>query len=98
MRLLLQKIDEDGFCFVPVASHESVCWSGGYSSTHINLGTRWRFLASFTPRPFYSMIPTEYEARWALHSLEWREGGSKEKALGFARNRNHDWPVIQPKA
>ena len=37
LRLFLQKTDEDRFFFlVPVASHDSVWWSGGYSSTHIN--------------------------------------------------------------
>ena len=36
-------------------------------------------MASFTPRPFYSMIPTEYEARWTLHSLERCEGKKEKK-------------------
>jgi hypothetical protein len=35
-------------------SHTTYGWSGGIAASHVNLGARWRWVVSFTPRLLYS--------------------------------------------
>jgi hypothetical protein len=69
-----------------------------YSSTILDLGTRWRRMVSFMPQPLYP-IGKSLGAHWVggwvdlrtgLDAVEW-----VQKSLAPARNRN---PAVQPVA
>jgi hypothetical protein len=63
----------------------------------LNLGARWRWVISFTPRPLYQgeehPVPIGWEAGWAPEPVwtRWR----RKKFLAPAGNRN---PIVQPVA
>ena len=38
---------------VPTRKHENICGSGGLVPLILNIGTRWRWAVSLTPRPLY---------------------------------------------
>jgi hypothetical protein len=63
--------------------HENVLGSGGIAQRILNLGTRWRWVISFTLRPLYSRkespVPIGLEAGWASE-LVWT-GGRREISL-----------------
>jgi hypothetical protein len=59
------KMDE-AFPFHAIEEHSE---TGGKVPLILNLGTRWKAVASFTPRPLYpsktTQVPTEMEVGWA---------------------------------
>jgi len=52
-------------------------WQSGDIAPHIlNLGSRWRWVVSFTPRPLYS------RRKSSCHSLDRRLGGPQSRSGG----------------
>jgi hypothetical protein len=68
-----------------------------YLLTILDLGSRWRLVVSFTPRPLYSHEKSQrYPLNWRLDgSRTSLDGAEKRKSLAPARNRT---PVVQPVA
>jgi hypothetical protein len=67
-----------------------------YSSTILHLGTRWRWMVRFTPRPLYPWRKSSgcpFDRRMA--GPQSRSGQCGVKSLNPARNRN---PAVQPVA
>ena len=64
---------------VPVHAKNAYRGSRGTTTFILNLDTRWRYVAKFTPRPLYpgerTPIPTEQEAGWGPDSSRtfWRK-------------------------
>jgi hypothetical protein len=49
---------------------------------HFDLGTRWRRVVRFTPRPLYA------RGRWALYSLDRRLSGSQSRSGRYGVDEN----------
>jgi hypothetical protein len=59
-----------------------------YSSTILNLGTRWRWVVNFTPRPLYSQGKSpRYRLGRRLGGFRIRSGSCGERSVTPARNR-----------
>jgi hypothetical protein len=67
-----------------VPKHHAIkhVWSGGTAPCILNLGTRWRWMVSFTPRPLY---PRE-KSPW--YPLDRRLGGPKGRFGRGGENKN----------
>jgi hypothetical protein len=63
---------------VPVPRHEHVLGSGGTAPCILNLGTRWKWMVSFTPQPLYPRRKNPWNPldKWLgeLQSRCWRSG------------------------
>jgi hypothetical protein len=59
-------------CFNWAPRHEGVLGLWRYSSTHYDLGTRWRWVVSFTPRPLY------HQGKSSWYPLDRRLGGPQK--------------------
>jgi hypothetical protein len=86
-------------CFLNWAPrHESVMGEWRYSSTHFDLGTIWRWVVSFTPRPLYPQGKRPWYPwdRWMCEPQSRSGRGVEEKnsqpPLGF-EPRSSDRPV-----
>jgi hypothetical protein len=64
----------------PVHANNAYRGSRGTTTLILNLDTRWRYVAKFTPRPLYpgerTPVPTEHEAGWAPDPARrfWKKG------------------------
>jgi hypothetical protein len=80
--------------------HEDVLGSGGIPSRILDLGTWWRWMVSFTPRPLY----LQRKSHWhrldrRLGGTQYRSGrGGEEKNSHPLRESNPRIPIIQPVA
>jgi hypothetical protein len=78
--------------------HEGVLREWMYSSTHLDIGSRWRWMVSFTSRPLYPQGKTP----WYL--LNRRLGGSQSRSGRGGKEKNSQTlpgvepPIIQPVA
>jgi hypothetical protein len=72
--------------------------SGGVAQRILDLGTRWRWVASFTPRPLY----TQGKCPW--YPLDRRLGGPQSRSGRGGEEKNSqplpgaEFPIIQPVA
>jgi hypothetical protein len=79
---------------------KTYCGSGGIAPRSLDLGTRWRWVDSFTPQPFY---PQEKKPRYPLDRRlggpQSRSGhGGEEKNSQPRRESNPSTPIVQPVA
>jgi hypothetical protein len=78
--------------------HGGVLGSGSIAPCILYLGTRWRWVVSFTPWPLYP----QGKSRW--YSLDMRLGGSQSRSGRGCEEKNYksqpglDPPIIQPAA
>jgi hypothetical protein len=74
--------------------------SAGIAPRNLDLGTRWRWVVSFTPRPLYPQgnnIPYPLDKR--LGGPQSRSGcGDEQKKTSPRRVSNPDRPIVQPVA
>jgi hypothetical protein len=80
--------------------HEDVLGSGGKAPRILDLGTRWRWVVSFTTRPLYPQgkIPW-YPLYRRLGGPQSRSGhGGEEKIPSSRRESNPRTPIVQPVA
>jgi hypothetical protein len=78
--------------------YEGVLESGGIAPRIIDIGSRWRWVVSFTPRPLYP------QGKSPLYPLDRRLGGPQSRSGrgGEEKNSQHipglEPPIIQPVA
>jgi hypothetical protein len=78
--------------------HKGVLGSGGIAPRILDLGTRWRWMVSFTPRPLYS----QGNSSWC--PLDRGLGGFQSRSRGGGEEKNFqplpglEPPIIQPVA
>jgi hypothetical protein len=72
--------------------------SGGIAPLILDLGTRWRFVVSFTPRPLYSQGKSPwYPLDRRLGGPQSRSGrGGEDKIPSPCRKSNPRTPIVQP--
>jgi hypothetical protein len=77
---------------------EAYWWSEGIALPILDLGTRWKWVASFTPRPLYP------QRKILLYPLDRRLGGPQSRSGGGGEEKNSQLlpelkpPVIHPVA
>jgi hypothetical protein len=85
-------------CFNWAPGHEGVLGSGGIVLRILDLGTRWRWVVSFTPQPLYS----QRNSSW--YPLDRGLGGSQSRSGRGGEERNFqplpglEPPIIQPES
>jgi hypothetical protein len=87
-------------CLTNYALRQEDVWGSGCINPHLlDLGTSWRWVVSFTPRPLYprekAPVPIGWEAAWAPKQVwkTWR----RENSWHY-RDSNSDLSVVQPVA
>jgi hypothetical protein len=68
---------------VPVLARVGVLGSGGIAQCILDLGTRWRWVVSFTPRPLYP----QGKSPW--YPLDRRVGGVPQNRSGRSGEEKH---------
>jgi hypothetical protein len=85
-------------CFNWALRHEGVLGSGGIAPRILHLGTRWRWVVGFTPRPLYP----QGETPW--YPLDMRLAGTQSRSGRGGKKKNSqplpglELPIIQPVA
>jgi len=64
--------------------------SGSIAPRFLDLGTRWRWMVSFTPRPFYP----QRKSPW--YPLDRRLGGAQNRSGRCGKEKDSQAPIIQP--
>jgi hypothetical protein len=90
-------------CFNWTPCHEDVLENGGIAPRLLDLGTRWRWVVSFTPPPHYPQekspwYPLERRVR-GPHSLSGRGGEEKNTQLLPRLDRSpalYHWAILAP--
>jgi hypothetical protein len=84
-------------CFNWAPHHEGVLGSGGIAPRILDLGTKWRWLVSFTLRPLYPQGKSPwYPWDRRLGGLQSRSGRGGEKKIPLPHRDSN--PIIQPVA
>jgi hypothetical protein len=73
-------------------------WEWSYSSTILDLDTRWRWVVSFMPRPFYPKgNRIRYPSNRGRVGLQSRSGPGREQKISWpCQEWNPDSSVVQP--
>jgi hypothetical protein len=69
-------------CFNRAPHHEGVLGSGGIALRILDLGTRWRWVVSFTPRPLYN------QGKIPCYPLDRRLGGPQSRSGRGGEEKN----------
>jgi hypothetical protein len=86
------------FFFNWAPRHEGALGNGGISPRILDLGTRWRWVVSFTPQPLYS------QGKDPWYPLDRRLGGPQSRSGRCGEKKNSqpppelEPPIIQPVA
>jgi hypothetical protein len=73
-------------CFYWSPRHEGVLGSGGIAPRILDLGTRWRWVISFTPPPLYP----QGKSPW--YPLDRRMGGLQSRSVHRRKEKNSEPP------
>jgi len=65
-------------CLTKLRAMKTYCGSGGIAPPILNLGTRWRWMVRFTPRPLLHPPPRDKSSRYPLRGPQRRFGHDGE--------------------